>query len=159
MRKVGITVILAVIAAILTIATLVIAEENPRIENFSIIQENGNFKIRFTFKGVAGGLRESEFTIGYLLVRKGVITERGMETGLKLEPVDSPQVIYFLVQQEKQEDGRFKGKVEGIVGSFFEKNRLKSKDKIKFFLFLTDSEGQKSEPVSYEFVFNEDLEI
>ncbi|MDI6717909.1 MAG: hypothetical protein QMD86_02630 [Patescibacteria group bacterium] len=153
MRVIMSAVLIFFVLAIPTKPILVFAANFPQIENF-LIQDSGNaLKISFDFKGVIGGLEKAEFTVGYVVAHKeGVITRYDIAENLILAPKSTTTIIKGKFQNT---DGRF----EISIPVSLAKNGLKPGDKIKYFIFLIDELGRKSNIIFCEFELAERWEI
>jgi len=114
------------------------AENYPQLNDFSITQSQNRVKVQFSFSGVTGGLEAAEFTIGFVVIRDGALVQSDIQSGLKLKPE-------FVVDIKTEE-----GKLETTIPLFREEG-LKSGDKIRYFIFLVDGQGRKSNTIIYEF--------
>ena len=134
---------------IFAVGAELMAEEDysvgPTLKDFAIAREGDGHKISFAFFNVKGGLAGANFTIGCQIYRDGDLINEIIQRG-QLDVAKVAQII----SGGPIESGSF----ETIIPVIKERE-LKSGDKIKYFILLTDKTGRKSNVVVYEFVFVE----
>ncbi len=129
--------------------------DGPRIENFAINKgEMNTIKISFSYSEIRGGLESSTFAIGYRIERDKKVMEENIATNLVISP--DLKVASKVSIVDKSESGEFTASIP-----FFKTKQsgLKSGDKIKYYIFLIDSSGRKSNTVFYEYLFMEKYDI
>jgi hypothetical protein len=127
----------------------------PRIENFAINKGDMNtIKIGFSYSNIKGGLESSTFAIGYRIERDKKVMEENIMANLVIS--SDPKVASKMSKVDKSENGEFTANIPLFK---IKQSGLKSGDKIKYYIFLIDSSGRKSNTVFYEYLFMEKYDI
>ncbi len=156
-KMVRIILIVIMMMFMSVVSQQIFAADFPQIENFSIRDLGNGLRICFDFKKVFGGLKGAEFTIGYVVENKeGVVLRYGIAENLAIVSKLTTAKITDLDLESN--DGKFEAVVPAALAKIAKKG-LKSGDKIKYFIFLIDKEGRKSNTIFYEFLFVECWEI
>ena len=122
----------------------------PVIKDFEMVQAGGSVKFSFRFFNTVGGLEAAEISIVAVVMRNDEAVFAAYQTG------EFDMKSKYVSAYVAGDDGR--GYFEAIVPSLKEKY-LKSGDKIRYSIFLTDKNNRKSNTVLYEFVFVEKRDI
>ncbi len=132
--------------AFLASASSASAEDfSPKIDKFEIrLADQRTAKLSFNFTRVKGGLARAEFSIGYEVDRNGSVLETGRVDGLKFSPAEVQ--VKILTLSPAGEDGE----VSALLPV---EETIRPGDKLRYFIYLRDGEGKKSNTVFYEFVF------
>ena len=132
----------------------------PTIKNFVIKKEGDNLRLSFSFFNVKGGLAAANFTVGYAIERGESIIESNVMTNLGIAP-DLAKVAKSSKTMDilKVETGEFQVIVPWLRARTIKDLELKSGDKIKYLIYLTDKNGRKSNTVFCEYLFIEEWNI
>ncbi|MCL5004514.1 MAG: hypothetical protein M1170_01040 [Patescibacteria group bacterium] len=141
---------------IFTVGVEVMAEDLdvPTIKNLSVVREGSFYKFSFDFFNVRGGLAKADFTVGYRIVRDGVIIREYIED-VRIDVAVAAETIRDAMSLIK-ETGKFETKMFTVKKT---QKTLKTGDRIIYFIILSDEDGRKSNVAACEFTFAELIEI
>ncbi len=150
---------------IFAIGANLMAEEDygnvgPTLKDFIIAKEGDNLRLSFSFFNVKGGLAAATFTVGYVIERGESTIESNVMTNLGIAP-DLAKVskLKSKIDIFQIETGEFQVVIPWLRAQSIKDLELKSGDKIKYLIYLTDKNGRKSNTVFCEYLFIEEWNI
>jgi len=133
-----------------------IIKPTPQIQNFKVEIWPAKTAVSFDFSGVIGGLGLANFTLGYEITRNSIVLQRETFFGLELDQGESGDIELvnnFTPNDFFKEMGKFEVSFPTDI------NGLKVGDKIKYFIFLDDLWGRRSNVVFFELTITTDSRL